>query len=82
MIDITGLDYNQVKAFTLSRYSGEATAAERMASSSPDASDPFEAIASVRSALEQFAQELRQQSSEMSAAQVIFALSKRIRRSD
>lgn len=82
MIDITGMDYNQIKDFVLSRYSGEATAAERMASSSPDTSDPFEAIAPARSALEQFAQELRQQSSEMSAAQVVFALSKRIRRSD
>jgi hypothetical protein len=82
MIDITGMDYDQVKAFVLSRYAGEGTAAERMASSVPGASDPFAAIASIRSALERFAQELRQQSSKLSVAQVVFALSKKIRRSD
>jgi hypothetical protein len=81
-INITGMDYDMIKAFVVSRYFGEATAAERMASSVPGARDPFAAIASIRSALEQFAHELRQQSSDLSAAQVNVALSKKIKRSD
>ena len=82
MIDITGLDYDQIEAFVLSRYAGEATAAERMASSSSNAADPFAAIAAIRPQLEQFAQDLRERSPQLSSDQVIFALTKQIRRSD
>jgi hypothetical protein len=53
-IDITGLNYDEIDAYVCSRYFGHTTAAERMASASDSAVDPFAAIEKVRDDLDNF----------------------------
>lgn len=82
MIDITGLDGDLIVSFFRSRYEGESTIEERMASSSPDAIDPFEAIAGARQALTKAAQALAKAKPGLSSGDLTLELSSIIERSD
>lgn len=58
MIDITGLDYAVVFAFFKSQYHGQPSILEKMASSSPDSSDPFESLSRIKTELTKAAKAL------------------------
>ncbi len=59
-IDITFVRNPQiVEDYVRSRYFGELTAAERMASSAPGTSDPFASIEGIRADLDKFVESLR-----------------------
>lgn len=81
-IDITGLEFEMVEAFVVSRYYGESTLIERMASTSPEAIDPFQPLSSIRAKLDALAAQLRCQTPGLTNDEVSNQLSRYIHRSD
>jgi hypothetical protein len=80
-IDITGLDYNMVLAYVVSRCSGEATLAERMGAA-PGASDPFAPLEDIKPQLMKLVAELQQSGKPLDRQSIDLALTDRVTRTD
>jgi hypothetical protein len=70
-IDLSGIDREMAASFVVSRYFGKATIQEKMASSHPEAIDPFEPLATVRGRLEQFASALKETAPNLTRGEVV-----------